>query len=423
MSEKYTVRVVARKNKISKVTGEIPICIRTTKDRKSTYVTLFSINLEFWDNQARRVRKSHPNSTEKNKQISDAIAKHENIAYKAIETNNDFGVASIRDRIKKKISKNYIEYVEARIQELKKRGNISMYKRDKCVIDDFKKFLKKDSLPLNQFTPEVVRKFETYLMVDKENQRNTITGKMKRLSKYARDLFEEDSLDMRYFPFRNYKMTTVENVRERLTERELYKIINLRLTPVNLLYDTRQVFLMECFTGFRISDLLTMKWKHYQDGKLVKRMDKNDKEHSIYVDEIEEAEKIINIRYRRATMNNKQLNPESYIFNILKDDVDKVSAEKAHNMKSSATAIINKNLKELAKKTKIKKNLSTHIGRHTFATYLINKDVSIETVSALLGHSDIRTTQVYAKILEKSKINALSVFNKKKDKEDGKESN
>lgn len=65
MSAKYTVRVIVRRNKISEITGEIPVCIRTTKDRKSTYVTLFRIKPEYWDEINKRIKKSHPNATEK----------------------------------------------------------------------------------------------------------------------------------------------------------------------------------------------------------------------------------------------------------------------------------------------------------------------------------------------------------------------
>lgn len=413
MSTKYTVRVIIRKNKISKATGEIPVCIRTTKDRKSTYVTLFSIKLEYWDNENRRIRKSHPNSIEKNKQISDALAKYENIAYKAVETRDEFGVSVIRDKIKKKVSYNYIEYVEHQIADLYKKGNIAMYKRDKCVIDDFKRFIKKNSLPLNQFNTQLVKDFDTYLFTEKDNQRNTVTGKMKRLRKYTKDLFIENNLDFRDFPFRNYKMKTEDTVRVCLTEREFRKIIRYKeiCTPRNPLRDSLNLFLIECYTGLRISDILTLKWKHYQDGLIRKKMEKTNNLISILVAEVDIADKIIEERYQKATSENKQLNQEAYIFDILSEDIDKASPHKKHNAISSATASINKDLKELAKKTNIKKTLSTHVARHTFATRLITKGVDVYTVSKMLGHKDIRTTQIYAQVIQKKQNEALKLLN------------
>ena len=416
MSAKYTVRVIVRKNKISKITGEIPVCIRTTKDRKSTYVTLFSIKFEYWDEDNKRVRKSHPNSTQKNKQISDALAKYENIAYKAIEVRDEFGVGVIRDKIKKKVSHNYIEYVEHQIADLYKKGNISMYKRDKCVIDDFKKFIKKDSLPLNQFNTQLVKNFDTYLIVDKENQRNTVTGKMKRLRKYAKDLFIENNLDFRDFPFRNYKMKTESVEREFLSEREFKRLVNFKeniCRPKNPRRNALHLFLMECYTGMRISDLLTLKWKHYQDGLIKKKMEKTKDTITIMVAEIDIADEMIEERYKKATKENKQLNPEAYIFDVIKIDLDKVAPDKKLNAISSATATINKYLKEIAKNktVHIKKNLSTHVARHTFATRLISKGVDLYTVSKLLGHKDIRTTQIYAQVIQRKQNEALRLLN------------
>ena len=416
MSGKYTVRVTARENKKSKKTGEIPIVIRITKDRESTERTLFRIKPEYWDEENRRVKKSHPNSIEKNKQISDALAKHDNIAYKAVEVRDEFGVGAIRDKIKKKVSHNYIEYVEHQIADLYKKGNISMYKRDKCVIDDFKRFIKKDSLPLNQFSTQVVKDFETYLIVDKENQRNTVTGKMKRLRKYAKDLFVENNLDFRDFPFRNYKMKTESTEREFLTEREFRRLVYYKevlRTPANEYIESLDLFLMECYTGMRISDLLTLKWKHYQDGLIKKKMEKTKDTITIMVAEIDVADKMIEVRHKKATRGNKQLNPEAYIFDVLKTDLDKVAPDKKLNAISSATAMINRDLKELAKMKgiRIKKNLSTHVARHTFATRLISKGVDLYTVSKLLGHKDIRTTQIYAQVIQKKQNEALKLLN------------
>src|ERR1035437_4555436 len=81
----------------------------------------------------------------------------------------------------------------------------------------------------------------------------------------------------------------------------------------------------------------------------------------------------------------KQELPNMYIFNILKVDVEKVSSEEATNAISSATAMINKKLKLIAVLTKVKKNLTSHVARHSFATLLITKKVDIYCVKELLG--------------------------------------
>jgi site-specific recombinase XerD len=63
---------------------------------------------------------------------------------------------------------------------------------------------------------------------------------------------------------------------------------------------------------------------------------------------------------------------------------------------------LNAYLKEIADLCGITKNLTVHVGRHTFATTItLSNNVPIETVSKMLGHSDLRTTQIYAKVVEK----------------------
>jgi site-specific recombinase XerD len=62
----------------------------------------------------------------------------------------------------------------------------------------------------------------------------------------------------------------------------------------------------------------------------------------------------------------------------------------------------------------IKKNITTHQGRHSFATTItLNNDVPIETVSALLGHRSIKTTQIYAKVLDKKTDNDMKILKEK----------
>jgi site-specific recombinase XerD len=60
---------------------------------------------------------------------------------------------------------------------------------------------------------------------------------------------------------------------------------------------------------------------------------------------------------------------------------------------------MNSYLKEIATLSGIAKNISTHVARRTFATYALTNGVSIESISFMLGHSNIRTTQIYAKIV------------------------
>ena len=77
---------------------------------------------------------------------------------------------------------------------------------------------------------------------------------------------------------------------------------------------------------------------------------------------------------------------------------------------SSATAATNRNLKKMAKKIGTNKTLSFHIARHTWATLVLKKGISIDKVSKILGHTNIWETQIYAKIVSKELDDAMDLF-------------
>lgn len=176
------------------------------------------------------------------------------------------------------------------------------------------------------------------------------------------------------------------------------------------MYDAREVFLFECFTGLRISDILTLRWKNVTDNSIMICMRKTEKSLTIPLHDY--VKFILKKRRRLLEEDGVKITGEKYVFNILKIDVDEASAQDALNAISSATAIINKRLKYMALKLGIKKNLSTHVARHSFATMLVTGDVSLFVIKELLGHSDVKVTQIYAKVVSKKKEEAINVLNR-----------
>ena len=70
-------------------------------------------------------------------------------------------------------------------------------------------------------------------------------------------------------------------------------------------------------------------------------------------------------------------------------------------------------LKEIADVCGIKKTLSTHIARHTFACIAIANKVSMESIAKMLGHSDLRTTKIYAKLMDKTVSEEMNILKRK----------
>ena len=101
---------------------------------------------------------------------------------------------------------------------------------------------------------------------------------------------------------------------------------------------------------------------------------------------------------------------EDFIFPILKNELDYSNPHFMFKAISSATAYTNKDLKEIARLAKITKNVHFHTSRHTFATRAIRKGMRMEYASKILGHSNLKTTQIYAKIVNEELDKAMEVF-------------
>jgi integrase len=169
--------------------------------------------------------------------------------------------------------------------------------------------------------------------------------------------------------------------REYLTLDEVRQLVK---TPCRKPF-VKNAFLFSCFSGLRYSDVQALTWGQLQadnEGKTV-------------------------IRYVQKKTNkpeNLQLSDEALKF--LPDRGVETSKDKV--FKISNNGYTNETLKSWILAAGITKRVTFHVGRHTNATLLLSLGVPIETVSKILGHSDIQTTQIYTKVIDKNKRDAVS---------------
>ena len=102
--------------------------------------------------------------------------------------------------------------------------------------------------------------------------------------------------------------------------------------------------------------------------------------------------------------------PGDFIFPIMKEGPDYTDLLVRQNMINSRNVYANKDLKFIANSIGLGKHISFHSSRHTWATRALRKGMRIEYVSRLMGHANIRTTQVYAKIVNEDLDRAMDVF-------------
>lgn len=187
----------------------------------------------------------------------------------------------------------------------------------------------------------------------------------------------------------------VEAHKEYLTEDELKKICDLDLKNLygpSLYIKSeymRGIFLFSCFTGLRLSDIKTLKWGDVKEDEngvktIRKRMIKTGG-----IVEFPMSENAVNL----LPMSRKK-------------DGELVFASTYH------TFIYNFWVRKLAELAGIRKHLTFHCARHTFATMLITKGADLYTVSKLLGHAEIKSTEVYAKVVTEVKMKAIDYLPK-----------
>jgi len=183
-----------------------------------------------------------------------------------------------------------------------------------------------------------------------------------------------------------------------LTIKELESLSKLQTDSISKQF--RQVFLFCCFTGLRWSDVNRIKWNNIiginKNGKKEKVISFKQKK-TKQVEYMPLSKQAINIldNVKLVSKNNE------FIFNEIADMID----ERSDN---AVLRKINRELKVWAEEAGIKKNLHFHVSRHTFATMSLTYGVDLYTVSKLLGHKDITTTTVYAKVVNEQKEKAVA---------------
>ena len=118
---------------------------------------------------------------------------------------------------------------------------------------------------------------------------------------------------------------------------------------------------------------------------------------------------IIEVDEMKAIRSNRVKTDESFI-TLFFPEAEKIAEKYNYELPKLSNQKYNDYLKILAAGVKIKKNLTTHVARHTFATYLLNKGIPIETVSRAMGHSSIKMTQHYAKLLGRKVISDMKIL-------------
>jgi integrase len=259
---------------------------------------------------------------------------------------------------------------------------LGTYKRYDTVYNHIYEYIKLNykcsDMPIKDIDYRFIEGFAFFLKSEKSCANNTALKYIRNFKKIMRIAQAHNYISKD--PFINWKMKKKIVNREFLSEDEI-KRISEKEFEMDRLNQVRDVFLFACFTGLAYVDV-----------------------HKLTPDDILlgiDGRNWIKIkRSKTDTPSSIPILPEAQ--NILNKYVDCPQAENARKLLPVASnQKVNAYLKEIAVCCKIKKNLTFHLARHTFATTVtLSRGVPIETVSKMLGHTNLATTQHYAKVLD-----------------------
>lgn len=233
--------------------------------------------------------------------------------------------------------------------------------------------------------------YEFYLRSVRKCANNTAVKYIKNFNKIIKLCLANDWLDKN--PFANYKSKVKEVERVYLSEVEIQNIINKDFKTERLSL-VRDIFLFSCFTGLAYIDVKNLTKSHLSIG-----ID-GDKWIFTHRQKTESASKI------------PVLPVPQMIIDKYADHPQALNEEKLLPILSNQK--MNAYLKEIAAVCEIEKELTFHIARHTFATTVtLTNGVPIESVSKMLGHKNLRTTQHYAKVLDKKVSEDMKILRNK----------
>jgi len=274
---------------------------------------------------------------------------------------------------------------------LGKDFSIATYKRYQTTLRHIQEFLKKryniNDLLLAELKYQFITDLELFFKTERKCDHNTSIKYIKNFRKIINIAVKNEWIIKD--PFDKYSSRLKEVERGFLTDEELYSL-EAKHFSIPRIDVVRDVFVFACYTGLAYAEVHKISREH-----IVKGID---------------GELWINIK--RTKTDNKSVIPllpkALEIIEKYKDNMNDFLLPVISNQK------INAYLKEIADLCGITKTLTFHLARHTFATTVtLTNGVSIESVSAMLGHKSIRTTQIYSKVVEQKVSNDMAELKKK----------
>ena len=396
-----------------------PIKIRVAHKTQSRYYPIIqeglslSLKEEDWNEL-----QTNPKVTGRLRKIRDLVAKWETEARVLVDKitlngKRPFSYDRFDQEFKGKSGERFIELFDKYLGDLLADDRIGTYRSYKCARDSFLKFLGKD-IEVHELTPDLLRRYETYLTADKVVSDGTIKNGAKKntVAIYMRTLkviFNVAATNNphlnEFYPFarkRNdkghYQIRTAAGKKgQALSLDDLRKFIRTTIKKDSNEWRAKQFWLFSFYgQGMNFKDIANLRVKDCDPDKIVyvRNKTKNTELHEspIAVPLTDPIKKII----KEISTGQK---PDDYLFDILGPDMSPIDVEKRVLQFIKVT---NQKLKKICLANGLPP-ITTYWARHTYASLLKEGGVSVDSIRELLGHSSTKTTESYLNNLEVSK--------------------
>lgn len=373
---------------LKKENGKVPINARITIDgEKTTFSLKTEVSSNLWDPKSGRAKGQTKEALQLNRYLDSIKGQMISHYHRLCEANEVVTAGMVRDAflgcdIKANTLMSAFEEFNDRQENLIgidiTQSTFNKYDLTYRRLKEFLKVkLRKNDIMLCQVDRNFVMDFEAYLKIEYKLDTNSSEKLMRIFKRITTMCFKNGQMPKD--PFCDHKLKKVWKDRGYLTKTELEKIIDFK--PDNKrLEKVRDIFLFCCFTGYDYSTTAML-----TDKNLV-----TDDGGALWVE---------THRIKTGTASKVKL------LDIPLGIIKKYELKRDSNylLPVMSNAKYNLYLKEIATACEIEKNVTSHLARHTFATTVTYANgVSIESISKMLGHTKISTTQIYARIVDKT---------------------
>ena len=395
--EKFKVLLYLKRSGLYK-SGKAPIMGRITVNRTiAQFSSKLSCTPELWNLRESRLNGKSKEAVEINAKIDKLLLAINSAFDSLLERKIDFDATAVKEAFQGSVETQmtllkrldiHIEDMQSRIGIDVAKSSMSTYIYTRRYLGEFiKKRFKVEDLAFGQLNEHLAYEFQEYVLKDKGLAVDTARHYLAILKKICRLAFKEGHSEKRYFV--NFKLPKENRKAPRALSREDFeKIRDLEIPASRVTHNiARDLFLFACYTGVPYADAVSITDDNiYTDdnGALWLKYLRKKNEHLGRVKLLPEAIALIE-KYR--SNERKELFPMIHHPNLRR------------HMKG---------LRDLAG---IKSDLVYHMGRHTFGSLItLEAGVPIETISKMLGHTNLTTTQLYAKVTPKKLFDDMDIF-------------